>query len=76
MSNSPPPNKPDPEETLSLTEDELAFFKTQTKIGDNDELKNHIFAVRAKAQGVFPYGCISRFMFTKYVTLKQVALNC
>ena len=71
MSNIPPPTDVlGSEETLSLTEDDLAFFKVQTRIDDDDELKNHIFAVQAKAYGVFPYSCISRFMFTKYVALK------
>ena len=51
--------------TLSLTEDELAFFKAQTKIDDEDELKNHISAVRAKAYNIYPYRCIATFIFTK-----------
>ena len=70
MSNMLSPNVLGTEETLSLTENELAFFKAQTRIDDDGELKNHIFAVQAKAYSVFPYGCISRFMFTKYVALK------
>jgi hypothetical protein len=67
MSNSLPPNKLDWEETLSLTEDELAFFKAQTGIDDDEKLKDHIFAIQAKAHNVYPYPCIRRFMFTKYV---------
>ncbi len=67
MSNSLPPSKPDLEETLSLTEDELAFFKAQTRIDDDEKLKDHIFAVQAKAHSVYPYTCIRRFAFTKYV---------
>ncbi|KAF8337271.1 hypothetical protein F5887DRAFT_984699 [Amanita rubescens] len=64
--SSPVPNKPDLEETLSLTEDELAFFKAQTGIDDDEKLKDHIVAVQAKAHNVYPYPCIRRFMFTKF----------
>jgi len=43
-----------------LDADELAFFKAQTKIQDDVELKNHIAAVRAKAYAFYPYPCIKR----------------
>ena len=65
MSNIPPPNGLGTEDTFSLTKDELAFFKAQTGIDDEEELKNHIFAIQAKAYSVFPYPCIRNFMFTK-----------
>jgi len=61
-----PPTVLGTEDTLSLTEDELAFFKAQTRIDDEEELKNHILAVRAKAHIVYPYPCIARFMFTRF----------
>ena len=47
-------------EEYELTVDELAFFKAQTKIQDDEELKSHIVAVQAKALKVFPYPCIKR----------------
>ena len=44
-----------PTETMDLSDeyeldaDELAFFKAQIKIQDEEELKNHITAVRTEA---------------------------
>ena len=60
-------SNPATDTTLSLNEDELAFFKAQTKIDDEEELKNHISAVQAKAYSIYPYRCIATFTFTKYV---------
>jgi hypothetical protein len=59
-------SNPAADTALSLNEDELAFFKAQTKIDDEDELRNHISAVQAKAYSIYPYRCIATFMFTKY----------
>jgi hypothetical protein len=47
-------------EECELNADELAFFKAQTKIQDDEELKNHIAAVRDKAFKIHPYPCIKR----------------
>ena len=47
-------------EEYELTVDELAFFKAQTKIQDDEEVKSHIAAVKAKALKVFPYPSIKR----------------
>ncbi|KAF8732670.1 hypothetical protein AX14_004106 [Amanita brunnescens Koide BX004] len=55
-----------PTEIISLSDqyelsaDELVFFKAQTKIQDDEELKNHIVAVRDKAFKIYPYPCIKR----------------
>ncbi|KAG6831621.1 hypothetical protein H0H87_004683 [Tephrocybe sp. NHM501043] len=49
----------------SLEEDELAFYKAQTGIKDETDLKEHILAVQEKAYEVFHYPCIRRFGFTK-----------
>jgi hypothetical protein len=38
--------------------DVLAFFKAQTNIQDDEELKGHMAAIQAKAYQVFPYPCI------------------
>lgn len=43
-----------------LNADEFAFFKAQTKIHDDEELKNHIAAIRTKAYTFYPYPCIKR----------------
>ena len=45
---------------FELNVDSLAFFKAQTKIQDDDEVKSHIAAVKAKALKVFPYPSIKR----------------
>ena len=51
-----------------LDADELAFYKAQTKIQDDEEVKNHIAAVQAKALKVFPYNSIKRlgYVVTDY----------
>ncbi|TCD62950.1 hypothetical protein EIP91_006213 [Steccherinum ochraceum] len=53
------------ERFYELEEDELEFFKQETKIQDADELTKHIRAVQAEAYLVHPYPCIRRFSFTK-----------
>ncbi|KAF8638313.1 hypothetical protein AX17_002333 [Amanita inopinata Kibby_2008] len=53
------------ESLYSLDDDELAFFKSQTGIDDDEQLKNHILAVQAKAYQVYRYPCIRRFSFIK-----------
>jgi hypothetical protein len=40
------------ESLYNLTEEERTFFKQQTGIPDDDELKAHIFRVQAEAYGV------------------------
>ena len=51
---------------LSLSLEELEFFKTQTGLGQ-EELNQHINDIQAKAYQVFPYPCIKSFRFTKGV---------
>ncbi|KAF9065018.1 hypothetical protein BDP27DRAFT_1332572 [Rhodocollybia butyracea] len=46
-------------------EDEKTFFKIETGISDDDELKKHIITVQTKAFSIFPYPCIRRFGFTE-----------
>ncbi|KAF8485439.1 hypothetical protein F5888DRAFT_1811653 [Russula emetica] len=48
-----------------LTEEERTFFKQQTGIPDDEELKAHIFRVQAEAFEVYPYPCIRLFHFAK-----------
>ncbi|KZT06627.1 uncharacterized protein LAESUDRAFT_743246 [Laetiporus sulphureus 93-53] len=48
-----------------LDENELAFFKTQTGIQDENELEQHILGIQADAYKVHPYNCIRLFAFTK-----------
>ena len=47
--HSPPPLD---ESLYALDEDELAFFKSQTGIDDEGELKKHILTIQAKAYEV------------------------
>ncbi|TDL28238.1 hypothetical protein BD410DRAFT_782209 [Rickenella mellea] len=49
----------------ALDSKELNFFKSQTGINNDEELKAHIFAVQAKAFAVYPYPCIQGFRFAK-----------
>ncbi|KAJ3516544.1 hypothetical protein NLJ89_g1049 [Agrocybe chaxingu] len=46
-------------------EDELAFFKQQTGIQNDEELKSHVISVQTKAYQVYGYPCIRRFGFMK-----------
>jgi hypothetical protein len=48
------------EDKYELDADELAFYKAQTRIQGDEELKSHIAAVQANALEVFPYPCIKR----------------
>lgn len=45
-------NPPPLDKSLSLDEDELAFFKSATGIDDEGELEKHILTVQVKAYEV------------------------
>ncbi|KAK0220001.1 hypothetical protein IW262DRAFT_1272152 [Armillaria fumosa] len=47
----------------ALTEEEAAFFKAETGIQDDTQLKNHILAIQEEAYKIYPYPCIRRFGF-------------
>ncbi|KAA1468044.1 hypothetical protein DENSPDRAFT_770644 [Dentipellis sp. KUC8613] len=53
------------ESLYQLTEEEIAFYKDQTGIQDEDELKKHIVACQAEAYKVAPYPCIRSFSFVR-----------
>jgi hypothetical protein len=53
------------ERLYDLTDVERSFFKQQTGIQDDDELKAHIIRVQAEAYQVHPYPCIRLFHFAK-----------
>ncbi|KAI0275321.1 hypothetical protein BC834DRAFT_852251 [Gloeopeniophorella convolvens] len=48
-----------------LGEEELAFFKVQTGIQDEVELKAHLLQMQAEAYAVYPYPCIRRFSWAR-----------
>ncbi|KAG7448598.1 uncharacterized protein BT62DRAFT_889725 [Guyanagaster necrorhizus] len=52
-------------ELYSLSGDEAAFFKSETGIEDDDELKSHILTVQAEAYKIRPYPCIRIFSFMR-----------
>ena len=54
---------------LSQDPDALAFFKQQTGITGDEELKKHILHVQETAYNVHAYPCIWTFSFLKYVAL-------
>ncbi|KAG2347784.1 hypothetical protein BDR05DRAFT_957373 [Suillus weaverae] len=49
----------------SLSPAQAAFFKTQTGIDDDKDLKKHILEVQAKAYKLAPYPCIHGFGFLR-----------
>ncbi|KAN0118614.1 hypothetical protein V8E52_005037 [Russula decolorans] len=53
------------ESLYNFTEEERTFFKQQTGISDDEELKAHICRVQAEAYEVYPYPCIRLFSFAK-----------
>ncbi|KAI0639007.1 hypothetical protein C8Q77DRAFT_23362 [Trametes polyzona] len=54
------------EKLYSLEGEELAFFKAQTGIEDEDELRKHVVAVAREAYAVFPFPCIQRYAFIQF----------
>lgn len=48
-----------------LSPAQAAFFKTQTGIDDDEDLKRHILEVQAKAYKVAPYPCIHGFGYLR-----------
>ncbi|KAI0066443.1 hypothetical protein BV25DRAFT_1820389 [Artomyces pyxidatus] len=53
------------ESLYGLGEEESAFFKEQTGIQDDEELKKHLLQAQADAYAIYPYPCIRLFSFTK-----------
>ncbi|KAG1747262.1 uncharacterized protein EDB91DRAFT_1235983 [Suillus paluster] len=49
----------------SLSSEEAAFFKAQTGIDDDEDLKRHILEVQAKAYELATYPCIHGFVFLR-----------
>ncbi|KAG2153710.1 uncharacterized protein EDB93DRAFT_1239663 [Suillus bovinus] len=49
----------------SLSSEQAEFFKAQTGIDDDEDLKRHILEVQAKAYKVAPYPCIRSFVFLR-----------
>lgn len=56
---------------LNLNEEEAEFFKSQTGIQNNEELRNHIIEVQKKAYETHKYPCIQNFSFTRQVLLTR-----
>ncbi|KAJ7590107.1 hypothetical protein C8J56DRAFT_588891 [Mycena floridula] len=48
-----------------LEEDQLGFFRSQTGIDDEEELRAHVLAVQAKAYEIYKYPCIRSFSFLR-----------
>ena len=58
--------------TFNLKPEELEFYKTQTGITDDEELKEHVLAVQKEAYAVHPYPCIRRLAFATLVSISFV----
>ncbi|THH16275.1 hypothetical protein EW146_g4351 [Bondarzewia mesenterica] len=48
-----------------LDEEERAFFKVETGIDDDEELRRHIIAVQTEAFSIYQYPCIRIFEFAR-----------
>ncbi|KAI0056578.1 hypothetical protein BV25DRAFT_1565307 [Artomyces pyxidatus] len=53
------------EDLYNLDDVESSFFKQQTGIQDDAELKAHLLAVQKEAYAIHPYSCIRRFSWAK-----------
>jgi len=53
------------EQLYAPSPEEIIFFKTQTGINDEDDLKHHILSVQEQAYKIYPYPCIRLFTFIK-----------
>ncbi|KAL0576266.1 hypothetical protein V5O48_005710 [Marasmius crinis-equi] len=56
-------------ERLTLSAEELDFFRKQLGTEDEAEIKAHIFKVATDAYEVYSYGCIGEFVFVKTKSL-------
>ncbi|TFY75585.1 hypothetical protein EWM64_g8429 [Hericium alpestre] len=53
------------ESLYNLNQEEVSFYKQQTGIQDDEELKQHIISVQTEAYAIFPFGCIRSFHFAR-----------
>ncbi|KAH8913558.1 hypothetical protein BT69DRAFT_1234423, partial [Atractiella rhizophila] len=51
---------------LVLNEDQRAFFKSATRITEDDALELHVSQIRDKGYLTFPYPCISSYNFLSF----------
>ncbi|KAJ3551300.1 hypothetical protein NP233_g13106 [Leucocoprinus birnbaumii] len=49
----------------NLSREDLSFLRLLTGITDDEELKQHVLAIQAKAYEICPYPCIRHFTFAK-----------
>ncbi|KAJ4463391.1 hypothetical protein C8J55DRAFT_531995 [Lentinula edodes] len=56
---------------LTLNQDELAFYKRQTGIDEEEKLKKRIVEIAQKALDVYPYHCIWTFGFLRFRILRS-----
>ncbi|KIJ60830.1 hypothetical protein HYDPIDRAFT_116688 [Hydnomerulius pinastri MD-312] len=69
-----PDNVPTPQEQYyKMTAEQSMFFKEQTGITDDEELKRHVLSVQAEAYKVAPYPCIMGFVFTSLLLTRLPA---
>ncbi|KAF5373309.1 hypothetical protein D9615_007402 [Tricholomella constricta] len=53
------------ERLYTLSVDDFAFLKAQTRIEDENMMKQHIIAIQRKAYEIYGYPCIRSFAFAK-----------
>jgi len=67
-----PDHKTLDERLYSLSPEESKFYKLQTGIDNDNDLRDHILSVQAKAYDIYPYPCIRIFSFTKIRIAHQI----
>ncbi|EIW87294.1 hypothetical protein CONPUDRAFT_116479 [Coniophora puteana RWD-64-598 SS2] len=71
LHNIPPPD----DDRYQIGDEEAAFYKAQTGIHDDRELKEHIIRVQRKAYKVAPYTCVLVFAFLQFSVHKHPAYD-
>ncbi|KAE9404088.1 hypothetical protein BT96DRAFT_854038, partial [Gymnopus androsaceus JB14] len=61
------------ERFYNLDQEEREFFKKETGIKDDEELKTHLIAVQTKAYSIYRYPCIRIFEFARLKIARQPA---
>ncbi|KAF5327164.1 hypothetical protein D9619_004547 [Psilocybe cf. subviscida] len=68
-----PSGQSNPNNSFPLSPEELSFFKSLTKIDNEEQLRAHIVSVQKAAYKVFSYSCIRKFAFVQLTLTHQRA---
>ncbi|KAF8517680.1 hypothetical protein BU17DRAFT_49425 [Hysterangium stoloniferum] len=70
---NPPLKTPLDPNLLVLNEKELSFFKEQTGLLNDEEVRQRIISVQQKAYEISTYPCVRRFLFAKFNVTRSPA---